>query len=67
MEEDKIICEHGIAPNCYYYSKIPNSKLGVCLKKYKNTYLCHYSEVLLNTYVVNAEIITDEEFNKMFN
>jgi len=43
------------------YCQIVEPKIGLCMCKYKLTFLCHYSEFHLGTYKSDSEIINPDE------
>ena len=45
---------------CIYYQTVA-PKIGLCLCKYKLTFLCHYSEFYLGKYEGDSEIIDPDD------
>jgi hypothetical protein len=58
------ICQHyEPLPNkaCQFYKATEKTKIGLCLKKMKATFLCQFSEKHLGIYKEDARIIRAEE------
>ena len=49
--------------SCKHYHATDKRKVGFCFLFMKNTFFCHYSEMFLNQYNGDAEIITKEQFD----
>ena len=57
----EIICKHFEqainSKACKYYKATNKNKIGLCMLKMKNTFLCHYSEKAFGKYTWDAEIV----------
>ena len=46
---------------CKHYSMTKTAKIGLCMLKMKNTFLCHFSEKFMGTYTSDSIIVKSEE------